>query len=43
MVIAVVVVAAGVHDNAIGIALLDKVTAGAPTVTKAWADAGFRN
>ncbi|MFD3658684.1 transposase [Streptomyces sp. NPDC058620] len=42
LVIAVVVVAASVHDNAIGIALLDK-TAAAPTVTKAWRDAGFKN
>jgi transposase len=43
MIIAVVVVAASVHDNAIGIALLDKVAASAPTVTKAWVDAGFKN
>jgi transposase len=37
------VVAASVHDNAIGIALLDKVVHAAPTVTKAWVDAGFKN
>ncbi|GGX57455.1 DDE transposase [Streptomyces noursei] len=43
LVIAAVVVAASVHDNAIGITLLDKVTARAPTVTKAWVDAGFKN
>nr|WP_107057663.1 IS5 family transposase [Streptomyces sp. NRRL S-646] len=42
LVIAVLVVAASVHDNAIGTALLDKVTATAPTVTKAWVDAGFK-
>ncbi|MGP8304507.1 transposase [Streptomyces inhibens] len=43
LVIAAVVVAASVHDNAIGITLLDKVAALAPTVTKAWVDAGFKN
>ncbi|MFI7618478.1 transposase [Nonomuraea terrae] len=43
LVIAVVVSAAGVHDNAIGIALLDKVAAANPSVTKAWADAGVKN
>ncbi|MFF2149342.1 IS5 family transposase, partial [Kitasatospora sp. NPDC058190] len=43
LVIAAVVVAASVHDNAIGIALLDKVVRAAPTVTKAWTDAGFKN
>lgn len=42
LVIAVIVVAASVHDNAIGIALLDKTAASAPTVTKAWVDAGFK-
>ncbi|MFI0710492.1 transposase [Streptomyces inhibens] len=40
---AVVVVATSVHDNAIGIALLSKVADSAPTVTKAWTDAGFKN
>ncbi|WP_344025546.1 IS5 family transposase [Streptomyces luteireticuli] len=43
LVIAAVVVAASVHDNAIGITLLDKAAASAPTVTKAWVDAGFKN
>ncbi|MGW0811629.1 IS5 family transposase [Nonomuraea sp. NPDC002799] len=43
LVIAVVVTAASVHDNAIGIALLDKVAAANPSVTKAWTDAGFKN
>ncbi|MGW3208681.1 transposase [Streptomyces sp. NPDC001135] len=42
LVISVLVVAASVHDNAIGIALLDKVTATAPTVAKVWVDAGFK-
>jgi hypothetical protein len=35
--------AACVHDNAIGITLLDKVAAHNPSVTKAWVDAGFKN
>jgi hypothetical protein len=43
LVIAVVVAAASVHDNAIGAALLDKVAADNSTVTKAWTDAGFKN
>jgi transposase len=42
LLIAVVVVAAGAHENAVGIRLLDKVTAAAPTVTKAWVDQGFK-
>lgn len=43
LVIAVVVTAASVHDNAIGAALLDKVAAANPSVSKAWTDAGFKN
>jgi transposase len=43
LLISVVVVAASVHDNAIGIALLDKVAVHNPSVTKAWVDAGFKN
>ncbi|WP_449066538.1 IS5 family transposase [Planomonospora algeriensis] len=43
LVIAVVVAAASVHDNAIGVALLDKVAIDNPAVTKAWVDAGFKN
>ncbi|MFJ9713975.1 hypothetical protein [Streptomyces sp. NPDC101234] len=35
-------VAASGHDDAIGIALLDNVAATAPTVTKGWADAPFK-
>ncbi|MFI6144521.1 hypothetical protein [Streptomyces sp. NPDC051109] len=38
-----VVVAASVHENTVGIAPLDKVAASAPTATKAWVDAGFEN
>jgi len=41
-VIAVVVLAASVHDNAFGTALLDKVAAGAGTVQKALVDQGFK-
>ncbi|MEU4279735.1 IS5 family transposase [Streptomyces tanashiensis] len=42
LVIAVVVLAASVHDNAFGTALLDKVAANAGTVTKALVDQGFK-
>ncbi|MFI7208989.1 IS5 family transposase [Micromonospora aurantiaca (nom. illeg.)] len=42
LVIAVVVTAASVTDNAIGIQLLDKVTEHTPTVSRAWVDAGFK-
>ncbi|WP_428962214.1 transposase [Micromonospora fluostatini] len=42
LVIAVVVTAASVIDNAIGIRLLDKVVEHTPTVTRAWVDAGFK-
>jgi hypothetical protein len=43
LVIAVVVLAASVHDNAAGIALLDKVAADTDTVQKALVDQGFKN
>jgi hypothetical protein len=39
LIVAVVVTAASVTDNAIGIRLLDKVAEHAPTVTHAWVDA----
>ncbi len=42
LIIAVVVTAASVTDNAIGIKLLDKVAEHSPTVTVAWVDAGFK-
>jgi transposase len=42
LVIAVVVLAASVHDNAAGIALLDKVAADTDTVQKALVDQGFK-
>ncbi|GIF07214.1 hypothetical protein Asi03nite_47520 [Actinoplanes siamensis] len=40
LIVAVVVTAASVTDNAIGIKLLDKVARHTPTVTVAWVDAG---
>ncbi|MCZ7424178.1 transposase [Micromonospora sp. WMMA1949] len=43
LIIAVVVTAASVTDNAIGVRLLDNVVAHTPTVTKAWVDAGFKD
>lgn len=43
LIIAVVVTAASVTDNAIGIKLLDKVVEHTPTVSKAWVDAGFKH
>jgi transposase len=43
LIIAVVVVAASVTDNVIGVRLLDKVVEHTPTVTRAWVDAGFKH
>jgi hypothetical protein len=43
LVIAVVVAAASAHENAVGIALLDKVAADTDTVHKALVDQGFEN
>ncbi|SCL13160.1 Transposase DDE domain-containing protein [Micromonospora inyonensis] len=43
MIIAVVVTAASVTDNAIGVRLLDNVVTHTPTVVKAWVDAGFED
>ena len=43
LIIAVVVTAASVTDNAIGVQLLDKVVAHTPTVTKAFVDSGFKD
>lgn len=42
LIIAVVVTAASVTDNAIGIRLLDKISADTPTVAMAWVDGGFK-
>ena len=43
LVIAVVVAAASAHENAVGIALLDKVAADTDSVQKALVDQGFKN
>ncbi|MFE5374111.1 IS5 family transposase [Streptomyces mirabilis] len=43
LVIAVVVAAAAAHENAVGIALLDKVAADTDAVEKALVDQGFKN
>jgi hypothetical protein len=43
LIIAVVVTAASVTDNAIGIDLLDEVVGYTPTVTRAYVDAGFKD
>jgi transposase len=43
LVIAVVVAAVSAHENAVGIALLDKVAADTDTVQKALVDQGFKN
>jgi transposase len=43
LVLAVIVCAASLTDNAIGNRLLDQAKAAYPTVTKAWADTGFKN
>jgi len=42
LLLAVVVTAASVSDNAIGLHLLDRATHAYPTLTKAWVDTGFR-
>jgi hypothetical protein len=39
----VVVAAASVTDNVIGVKLLDSVVAHTPTVTKTWVDSGFKD
>jgi transposase len=43
LIIAVVVTAASVTDNQIGVRLLDNVVAHTPSVTKAWVDSGFKD
>jgi transposase len=42
LLLAVIVTAASVSDNTIGLNLLDRATQAYPTLTKAWVDAGFR-
>jgi transposase len=43
LLLAVVVTAASVSDNAIGADLLDQATTTHPTLAKTWVDAGFKN
>jgi transposase len=43
LLVAVVVTAASVSDNAIGTTLLDQAITTYPTLTKTWVDAGFKN
>src|SRR5690242_3762581 len=43
LLLAVVVAAASVSDNAIGTGLLDQATTTHPTLAKTWVDAGFKN
>jgi transposase len=42
LLLAVVVTAASVSDNTIGVNLLDQATAAYPTLAKTWVDAGFK-
>jgi transposase len=43
LILAVTVTAASLSDNAIGIRLLDQAKNAYPTISKAWADTGFKN
>jgi transposase len=43
LLLVVVVTAAGVSDNVIGMDLLDRATTVYPTLAKTWVDAGFKN
>jgi transposase len=43
LLLAVTITAAGLTENAIGIQLLDQVKNTYPTISKAWADSGFKN
>lgn len=43
LLLAVIVTAASVSDNAIGVDLLDEATARHPTLAKSWVDAGFKS
>ncbi|MBG0568729.1 IS5 family transposase [Actinoplanes aureus] len=43
LILAIIVTAASVSDNVIGIDLLDRATATYPTLTKTWVDAGFKS
>lgn len=43
LILAVTITAASLSENAIGIRLLDQVKSTYPTISKAWADSGFKN
>jgi transposase len=43
LILAVTITAASVTENAVGIRLLDQVKNTYPTISKAWADSGFKN
>jgi transposase len=43
IILAVIVTAASLSDNTVGIRLLDQAKAAHPTITKAWVDTGFKN
>ena len=43
LLLAVIVLAASVHENAAGIQVLNQAKAIHPTITKAWVDQGFKN
>jgi hypothetical protein len=43
LILAVIVTAASVSDNAVGIRLLNQAKSTYPTISKAWVDTGFKN
>ncbi|MFH8336328.1 IS5 family transposase [Streptomyces sp. AM6-12] len=43
LILAVTVTAAGLHENALGIRLLDQAKETYPTISKSWVDTGFKN
>jgi transposase len=43
LILAVIVTAASLSENAVGVQLLDHVTSTYPTISKSWVDTGFKN
>jgi transposase len=43
LILAVIVTAASLSENAVGVQLLDHVTGTYPTISKSWVDTGFKN
>jgi transposase len=43
LILAVIVTAASLSENAVGVRLLDHVTSTYPTISKSWVDTGFKN